>query len=222
VGIPKLPKPSTRSPGLSSSPLADSPPTTWFPRSRYPLSDWFRRQWDRHFNETYPILRSAIVARGHAWPLDSLCDSPHSLSVETDCVAPRAIVVRRVRQKSCGEAMSPQPSAPANMSGFEQTIRLTPNRVCAVPFWMLQFPRPEARQVHNALRVPRKDRNKIQSQVTLPTAARRRSIGGFYVKCISADRCTGSASHVGVWTDSRAEQQHRAGQHQGMSWWLRW
>jgi hypothetical protein len=75
--------------------------------------------------------------------------------------------------------MSPQPSAPANMSGFErfeQTIRLTPNKVCVVPFWMLQFPRPEARQVHNALRVPRKDRNKIQSQVTLPTAARRRSI----------------------------------------------
>jgi hypothetical protein len=57
--------------------------------------------------------------------------------------------------------MSPQPSAPENVSGFEQTIRPTPNKVCAVPLWMLQFPRPEARQLHNALRVPRKDRNKI-------------------------------------------------------------
>jgi len=37
-----------------------------------------------------------------------------------------------------------------NVSGFEQTPRFMTLRVSAIPLWMLQIPKPEARPVHNA------------------------------------------------------------------------
>ena len=38
----------------------------------------------------------------------------------------------------------------SNVSLFEQTIKCRPDRVRAVPLWMLQVPRPDARPVHDA------------------------------------------------------------------------
>jgi len=52
--------------------------------------------------------------------------------------------------------------------------------------------------------------------VKFPTAAGRDPEEDFHEEHILADRSTGSACHIGVWTESRAAQQHRPGQHQGM------
>jgi hypothetical protein len=38
----------------------------------------------------------------------------------------------------------------SDVSLFEQTIKSTPNRVCAVPLWLFQVPGPDARPVHDA------------------------------------------------------------------------
>jgi hypothetical protein len=38
----------------------------------------------------------------------------------------------------------------SNVSAFDQTLKFMTNRVSAIPLWMLQVPRPEARPVHNA------------------------------------------------------------------------
>jgi hypothetical protein len=52
--------------------------------------------------------------------------------------------------KNFGNAAEKSSVGESNVSGFEQTVKSIPNKVCAVPLWMLQVPRPEARPAHNA------------------------------------------------------------------------
>jgi hypothetical protein len=56
----------------------------------------------------------------------------------------------------------------SNVSLFEQTTKSMPNRVCAVPLWMFQVPRPDAQPLHDAREFCVKDRKQNQILGEIP------------------------------------------------------
>jgi len=73
------------------------------------------------------------------------------------------------------------------MSAFDQTPKFMTNRVCAIPLWMLQVPRPEARPVHKRAReFCVRIGSKIKSKVT------------FVATCFRCPNCRGVKKSVAV------------------------
>jgi hypothetical protein len=91
-------------------------------------------------------------APNHTWIENSQslgCGAPLSM-ISSSTVRRGFMMLTRACQRVLAATSEKLGVVKSSVSGFGQTVRFLPTRVCAVPLWMLQVPRPEARPVHNA------------------------------------------------------------------------